>query len=210
MGSLILGVVLVVRLYDSSGLSDLDRAYVTAVAAQILSAASVPTSWPDCRGTRPPSPPRPRVTSLNAPLNPAAFICSRPMSGHEVAVRIIRGMKPSPRAGRVPLGYSLVDRESGGGTLATVYLDRIERLAADSATPAAPLLGRAIAHEIGHLLLGDNRHSADGIMRAVWSTRLLQHATQSDWLFTRDQAVAIQQALARDRPTAAWHEPCAS
>ena len=74
----------------------------------------------------------------------------------------------------------------------------------------ATLLGRVTAHEIGHLLLGDNRHSADGIMRAVWSTRLLQHATRSDWLFTRDQAVAIQQALARDRPTAACHEPCAS
>jgi hypothetical protein len=34
---------------------------------------------------------------------------------------------------------------------------------------AAKVLGRVIAHEVGHLLLGHNAHSSEGIMRANWN-----------------------------------------
>jgi hypothetical protein len=197
MGSLTLGVVLIVRLYDGSGLSDVDRAAATAVAAQILSAASVPTSWPDCSGTRPTPSPTPRPTGPTTSRELSAFVCSRPMNSSEVAVRITRSVTPAVRFGRVPLGYSLVNRESGRGALATIYVDRVEHLAADSAPPTAALLGRAIAHEIGHLLIGDTHHSARGLMRAIWSRDMLQHATNADWLFTPREALALHTALNR-------------
>jgi hypothetical protein len=35
-------------------------------------------------------------------------------------------------------------------------------------------LGVVMAHEIGHLLLGSNSHSARGVMRAEWSQQLLE------------------------------------
>ncbi len=38
------------------------------------------------------------------------------------------------------------------------------------------ILGHAAAHEIGHLLLGSNSHSPQGLMRARWSRQDLQNA----------------------------------
>jgi len=47
----------------------------------------------------------------------------------------------------------------------------------------ATLLGRAVAHEIGHLLLGTSQHADAGLMRAHWSDRELQQGSEADWTF---------------------------
>ena len=71
---------------------------------------------------------------------------------------------------------------------AIVFYDRVERMA-NGATAAAPvLLGRTMAHEIGHLLLGANSHSRTGIMRGRWSARDFRVNAGPGMLFTREQA----------------------
>jgi hypothetical protein len=114
----------------------------------------------------------------------------------ELAVRLVRLTgTPSPR-GRLSLGYSLVDMAAAGGTLATVYVDRVEWLTSQvDGCEGALVLGFALAHEIGHLLLGTNTHAAAGLMRAVWSRIDLQRNDPADWHFTGAESVAIRRAI---------------
>jgi hypothetical protein len=81
-----------------------------------------------------------------------------------------------------------------GGTLATVFTDRIAWLAALSRAKYTDLLGRAVAHEIGHLLIGTNEHSASGLMRAIWTAAELTRNDRDDWLFTTDDRARLHRS----------------
>jgi hypothetical protein len=60
------------------------------------------------------------------------------------------------------------------------------------------MLGCAIAHEVGHLLLGPSSHSAGGIMRGEWGPKELQLALMGKLLFASQQSKLIR-AEARRR-----------
>jgi hypothetical protein len=100
----------------------------------------------------------------------------------------------SPR-GELELGYSLIDTSRAAGALATVYVDRVQWLCAQARVPSAIIVGMAMAHEIGHLLLGTNAHGTAGLMRAVWSYRELQRRDPLDWTFTDGEAARMIRAL---------------
>jgi hypothetical protein len=61
----------------------------------------------------------------------------------------------------------------------------------------AQVLGHAIAHEIGHLLLNLESHSATGIMRGDWDLSDLQGVGSGFLLFTSQQAEVIRTEVAR-------------
>jgi len=82
------------------------------------------------------------------------------------------------------------------GTLATVFTDRIRSLAAEIKMADGELLGRAIAHEIGHLLLGTTHHSSTGLMRGHWSSR----GQEEDWRFTGGESEEMRLGLAARGP----------
>jgi len=84
------------------------------------------------------------------------------------------------------------DRQS-----AYVFYSRVEALAVKHAAVTAQILGHAIAHEIGHLLLNDQPHSPSGIMRGDWNLWDLRNASYGYLLFTPRQAKAIQQEARR-------------
>jgi hypothetical protein len=82
----------------------------------------------------------------------------------ELIVRLVRSASQGGFEGDESLGTAVVDPATGTGVLATVFVDRVERLAGRSDGDFALLLGRAMAHEIGHLLIGrtaHNQHRAD-------------------------------------------------
>jgi hypothetical protein len=58
----------------------------------------------------------------------------------------------------------------------------------------AILLARAIAHEIGHLLMGTTQHASNGLMRAVWSQAELRRKAAADWEFSKAEAQAMRRA----------------
>jgi hypothetical protein len=73
-------------------------------------------------------------------------------------------------------------------------------MARSAGLDAGTLLGRVMAHEIGHLLLGTANHRPTGLMRAEWSTALLQRRIANDWRFsTLDAASAREGVLKRVR-----------
>ena len=82
--------------------------------------------------------------------------------------------------------------------LATVYVDRAESVARGAGIDTRRLLGLAIAHEIGHVLLNSNSHAPSGLMRADWSRTELQRQDPAAWRFLETEAAQVRMtALAR-------------
>jgi hypothetical protein len=71
----------------------------------------------------------------------------------------------------------------------------VRRAKSDDAELDVPLLlGCAIAHELGHLLLGPNGHSAGGIMQGEWEPKQLRLALMGGLVFTSQQSKVLRVA----------------
>jgi hypothetical protein len=85
-----------------------------------------------------------------------------------------------------------------------VYADLVEGIARRAGADAATVLGRAIAHEIGHLLLNSNAHPESGLMRAAWSQRELRGSAPAHWQFLEPEIqkmrAAAQHRIDSSRP----------
>ncbi len=83
--------------------------------------------------------------------------------------------------------------ENNAGTYADVFFDSIQSLhEQDRAVSLPPILGDVLAHEVGHLLLGTNSHSREGIMQAHWQAEQLHSIAKGQMRFTKEQAVKIR------------------
>jgi hypothetical protein len=83
------------------------------------------------------------------------------------------------------------------GYLASVSMLRIREEAAEYGVQPNEVLGPAIAHEIGHLLLGQQGHSPTGIMRARWRREDYGTAPLGAFKFNPKQAVQIRAEVGR-------------
>ena len=113
----------------------------------------------------------------------------------EFVIRLVRSRDDAADWAPFVLGEASIDVKERAGVLATIYVDRVERMAAFSETDAASLLGRAIAHELGHLLLASNAHSSNGLMRAQWTSKEVRGNLKADWILAREDAEAIRKRL---------------
>jgi hypothetical protein len=86
--------------------------------------------------------------------------------------------------------------ETGHAYLADAYWQTTRNLAARHDADPDALLGLVIAHELGHLLLGEG-HVPDGVMRAQWGGAEVK-ALERRWLqFNPAQRERIRQELRR-------------
>lgn len=85
-----------------------------------------------------------------------------------------------------PAGYGYVPRGK-----ASVFYDRVMAFASVWAPNSREILGDAMAHELGHLLLG-TQHSSRGIMKALWTFQDLQLASRGNLRFTTEQLAALR------------------
>lgn len=88
-------------------------------------------------------------------------------------------------------GQSYLD-ERGEGNYANVYVTPLSSAKALSVIKEGDLLGYVVAHELGHLLLGKESHSAEGLMRARWEVAELQKGARGNLLFSRGEAEKIR------------------
>ena len=109
-------------------------------------------------------------------------ICSK-----EMAMRLVR--KDSV------LGYVQPSGEGELPRVATVFYHRADALNATTRNSLAEVLGAALAHELGHLLLGKGAHSPMGIMRSHWDSEELRALGRGRLTFDRRQAEAIARAI---------------
>ncbi len=158
-----------VRVYNFARVSSKMLAEAESEAARILREASLEIAWLDCS---PSSPDRPE--------------CQQPVGPAELSLRIIPKMFGSTTAKfqSTDLGFAPPDKE--GGVMATIFYDRVERTAKGG--KIFRILGNAIAHEFGHLLLGPDAHSKEGMMRAHWDREQLKLATEGELQFSKEQS----------------------
>jgi len=167
--------LVIVRTYDAVGVPPSALAEARGVAAAILTGADLRISWLVC----------------SAPAG-AESPCSVPLKPHEVVVRIVAA---PPQVSASALGSALVDISTGAGALATIYEDHVEATAAHAGGDAGSLLGRTMAHEIGHLLIGNGGHAGGGLMRGRWSDREVRGHAVQDWTFSPADVALIHQHL---------------
>jgi hypothetical protein len=101
------------------------------------------------------------------------------------------------RYGRGPttLGFAVPSEE--GGNHASVFYHRVKELAKGTADSEPEILGHALAHEIGHLLLDSTAHAPTGIMCASWSREDLYRMAWQYLSFSTGQAEALRANVLR-------------
>jgi hypothetical protein len=82
----------------------------------------------------------------------------------------------------------------GGSGYAAISYPAVEQTANGLEASPGDLLGVAIVHEVGHLLLGPE-HSQAGIMRAHFGIREIRMAGKGELLFDADQAARLRATL---------------
>jgi hypothetical protein len=123
-------------------------------------------------------------------LTPATYdVPARRLFVSIIPVTTLRVMAVNPAA----MGVAVTTSKTRG-RLAYILYNRVEQVAADFKTDIAVVLGHAMAHEIGHMLLPAG-HSPTGLMRADWTKDDLQQATRGGLLFTEDQGETIRSRL---------------
>jgi hypothetical protein len=170
--------ILTIRSYNTFTTVSIQLDMVQAIAREVFGRAGIDARWRECR------------TALRRHDDP----CGDVLGPNEVIVRVVATPRDLGRA--AVLGDSYVEPASRGGVLATVFADRVHWTAARSGGDPAVLLGRAVAHEVGHLLVGTARHSRRGLMRAWWTDAELRRDREADWLFSQRQVLRIRQTLA--------------
>jgi hypothetical protein len=165
----LLALSLVVRVHDAYGIPDEQLARAQTTVERVMAAAGVEMAWPACP-------------------------CLSPVRPSELLVRITAASAASTPGS---LGFSYVDIESRAGTLATVFADRVQSLAAAAGVDEGELLGWVIAHELSHLLIGTRDHQLHGLMRGEWKASELARQRPSDWRLSRTDGLRIRQAIRR-------------
>ena len=133
---------------------------------------------------------RPRITLCEHFLGPAHIIVNI------LPYFMAEGVEPQYDG----LGVALAPADGDFGSCAYIFYSRISDFAHRTSVGEVPLLAYTLAHEVGHLLLGLNSHSATGVMGGKWSLKDLQRA-ECGWLdFTPLQSEHIRTAaLVRNR-----------
>jgi hypothetical protein len=162
-----------VRVYDSAGVPKAALRTALDTAAQTLQPADLAVTWVSCSTS-------------------SGGRCTEPLRRGELMVRLVRSLATMP-GDEESLGTALLDPRTGTGVLATVYVDRVERLARRSGD-LGTLLGRAMAHEIGHLLMGGSAHAVRGLMRPRWTRAEVMRNATSDWRFDAPELRALRRS----------------
>ena len=176
------GVVLTVRTYNNFGVAPEILQVARAEAEVILRDAGIEIVWLDCWFRR-------------AEPGNASPACRQPLGSRDIVLRFQPGHASSSDK-IVSMGFSLIGAGPERPYLSTVFPDVVQVVARGAAVDARHLLGLAIAHEIGHLMLNTNEHARRGLMRATWSRKELRRNMQTDWRFLENEGAVMRAAVA--------------
>lgn len=169
------------RVYDYVHLDRKILSTAEAEAAGILGRAGVSVRWVDC--------PTSHAVVADFPD------CQTPPQLNDYFLSILSNEMTATQ-GNSEDAMGAADDSDHGSRRAAIFFNRIDSLAGGDQAPANVLMGRVIAHEIGHLLLGPNAHSRTGIMKAAWSARELGMLAAHEMFFTPEQSSRIEARLA--------------
>lgn len=139
-------------------------AHAESVAKRIYDSIGVETVWLQCP---------------TSPDQESQFPdCRLPVDSPRLVLRLL----PRKNVEREQLdpaisGFSMLPGDGGFGNVANALAHRVEELARGDEGRQGVILGYLMAHEVGHLLLGADNHSATlGLMRNSWGREELARA----------------------------------
>jgi hypothetical protein len=171
-----------INVYNDANVRDKILSDAEREATRIYLNAGVETIWIDCR------------TSKKTP-NPAAA-CAAPLCRTHLTLHIVAWTSHDRDS---IFGIAFLS-QSGEGTYSDVFYPSAEKLHTDGRTSLSRVLGHVMAHEIGHLLLGTNSHSALGLMRPHWQKEELRSMEMGTLLFTPQQGKQMRIRLGPASP----------
>jgi hypothetical protein len=164
-------LALTLRIYDYAGVPDKALNEAKRQVRRIFTKAGIEARWLDCTAE---------------PPDPGCFQRLQPAG---LTIRIVSGRSPSGK-GHL-FGLAFVPAE-GFGEYATIFYGEARAGAQGEEVLEGCILGYALAHEAGHLLLGRQRHGRTGIMSSDWTVQRLRSTVQEFFLFTRSEAERVR------------------
>lgn len=178
-----------ISLYNLAGVPGKDLGQAEQLATQIFAESGVKMNWTAELLSRPSL----LISDFTASRT---GICDQSLTTTELIVQILHkapnGFSPAA------LGFALPCARRG--VQVTIYLDRVEKVSGQTSASLYRVLGYAISHEIGHVLLRSNRHTPQGLMRGVWDSHDWQRAAVSTFSFTSEESARMQRELLQFRP----------
>lgn len=147
-------------------------------ASRVFQHAGIEVTWLNC--------------GIPAVSEEASRACREAVFPDHLHLRIVR--KSAGLKGET-MGISF-QANDGSGCYADLFYEPMGQLHQSDGVDIASLLGYVAAHEIGHLLLGTNSHSAAGIMRARWNSQELASAKARGLVFSEQESVRMRAKLA--------------
>jgi hypothetical protein len=120
---------------------------------------------------------REKQPGLESALHLRVLLLSRAMAEQKIAADAV--------------GDGVVGQAAKACGRAYIFSHRVIALASQNKHHLGRILGRVLAHEVGHLVLPDNSHSRTGIMFAAFDPR-----PNTDVTFTPEQAAAMRETVA--------------
>jgi len=173
-----LAPAITVAIYDDMHLSPQVLADAEDEAMRVYRKAGVAISWVECKSARMKAEPDVRCQDSPSPTR--------------LNLRIV---PHASKASDGVFGVAFLSAE-GTGAYTDVSYNSAEELDQEWHVGLARLLGHVMAHELGHLLLGSNAHSRQGIMCPRWHGDELHLASKGSLLFSEEQARFMRERLA--------------
>lgn len=177
-------LLITVQIYNRADVPQDDLILAQTQVSAILKQAGVRAAWLNC--------------TVDAATRQPTHVCGAPIRSTNFVINIVDSFKPEWKW--LPddaLGFSPMPAEGEFAVYAYVSFERTLLLAKRGYASSEMILGLAMAHELGHLLLGLGGHSGRGLMRAHWAAKDLLSASGPDLLFTSQQVERIRTALLR-------------
>jgi len=165
-----------VLVFDYVGVPPKAREGAEAEAAYVMSRAGVESHWVDC--------------GISSSQSGPDEHCQPLFNSTTLCVRLVPDL--GRRLPSEVLGFASLQPPPQQGVYATVFYSRVAAAAAGFGVDAYQVLGCAMAHEVGHLLLGSQSHGARGLMRAQWSRDDFLDAAQRSLRFSRRESAQLQ------------------
>jgi hypothetical protein len=173
-----------IHVYDYAGIDPGELVEAEAFATRILHKAGLRTQWSNCR------------------FSPAATALKRCAAAAGGVTHLYIRLVPERMAGKLApstriLGMSLPTSPGTFPVDAYVFAERVGVFAEQDRGVVPPLLGAAITHEVGHLLLAGNAHTVTGIMSARWGPKEKKDALMGVLTFSRRESAQIRADVSR-------------
>jgi hypothetical protein len=162
-----------VRLLNRAPVPARTAAEAERVAASIFQKAGVGIDWVDCS---------------------VSGACRGEPGNLEFWLHLL-DQRPATLSGDA-VGFAILTHQpNNAGGYAAVSWQAVRHLTDSEEFDPGLVLGAAMAHELGHLLLGSHAHSLDGVMAARLGPSQLKRAARGELGFDNDQAERIRREI---------------